>query len=85
MYKFTIDTNIQLTLYKALRFSEGPWKIVKIFFITGIKNVSFALLNGWNVTKTIVLTTHEREWMDPALLSVSCELGLNLALAPSSL
>jgi hypothetical protein len=29
------------------------------------KNVSFALHNGWNVTKTIVLVTHDREWRDP--------------------
>jgi hypothetical protein len=28
------------------------------------KNAFFALLNGWNVTKAIVLTTHEREWRD---------------------
>jgi hypothetical protein len=30
-----------------------------------LKNISFALLNGWNVTKTKVLTTHEREWKNP--------------------
>ncbi len=49
--KLTIDTNMQLTLYKALHFSEGPKKIVKYFKLM-FKNVSFPLLNGWNVTKT---------------------------------
>jgi hypothetical protein len=36
--KLTIDTNIHLTLYRRT--------------IENCKNVSFALLNGWNVTKT---------------------------------
>ncbi len=46
----TVDTNIQLTLYKALHFPEGPLKID--FFNNCYKYGSFALLNGWNVTKT---------------------------------
>ncbi len=35
---------------------------VKNILYYGYKNVSFALLNGSNVNKTIVLTRHEREW-----------------------
>jgi hypothetical protein len=32
--KLTIDTNIQLMLYKAIHFTEGPQKIEKIFYVT---------------------------------------------------
>jgi hypothetical protein len=61
--KLTIDTKIQMTLYKALHFSEGPKKSVKNILNYCNKNVFFfVLLNGWNVTKTIVLTTYERKW-----------------------
>jgi hypothetical protein len=54
MYKINIDTNIQLTLYKykayisQLRTIENSRNILNYCY----KNVSFALLNGWNVTKT---------------------------------
>ncbi len=51
-------------LYKALHFSEEPWKIVKIFYIPVIKNVSFALLNGWNVIKSSS-DSHKLEWWNP--------------------
>ena len=37
--KLTIDNNIQLTLYKALHYSEGPYKIAKIFQITVLKHL----------------------------------------------
>jgi hypothetical protein len=49
---------MQLTPCTALHFSEGLKKIVKIFKLL-FKNVSFALLNGWNVTKTIQLSNED--------------------------
>jgi hypothetical protein len=50
--KLTIGTNIQLTLYKALHFSEGPMKTEEKKFMLNYKNISFALLDEWNVTET---------------------------------
>jgi hypothetical protein len=44
-----VDTNTQFTLYKALHFQMDPENCKNIL---NCKNVSFALLNGWNVTKT---------------------------------
>jgi hypothetical protein len=46
---------MQLTPYTALHFSEGLKKIIKNILNYCSKNVAFALLNGWNVTKTIQL------------------------------
>ncbi len=62
--KLNIDTKIQLTLYK-LYISQKDHINFKNILNYCYKNVSFALLNGWNVTKTLVLTTHEREWRNP--------------------
>jgi hypothetical protein len=56
-----IDTNVQLTLYKAY-ISQNVTMIENCKTISSscYKKVSFALLNGWNMTKTtVVLTTHE--------------------------
>jgi hypothetical protein len=61
--KLTIDTNIQLTLYKALHFPEVPLKIVKIFYVTVIKT-SLLLCSKNGMWPKLVLTTHEREWRD---------------------
>ncbi len=49
--KLTIDTNIQVTLYKPLHFSEEPLKSVTNILNYCFKSVSFALLDGWKVTK----------------------------------
>ncbi len=59
MYKkLTIDTNIQLKMYKALHFSEGPLKIVKIFQITVMKTSLLLCSMDWMWPK-LALTTHD--------------------------
>jgi hypothetical protein len=52
MYKINYWHHIQLTLYKALHFSEGPMKNEEKKFMLNYKNISFALLDEWNVTET---------------------------------
>jgi hypothetical protein len=80
MYKLTIDTNIQLRLYKALHFSEGPFKIVKIFEITVIKT-SLLLCSMKRMWPKLVLATHEQEWRNPVSgLCTKCHKDIPVGL-----
>ncbi len=56
--------NIQLTLYKALHFSEWLQKIVKMFYVTVIKT-SLLLCSMDGMGPNFSFTMHDREWRDP--------------------